>query len=324
MSFYMKFLLSKVRVAEDLVGVPASFMVTASQQLVGFTMFLLLIGGSRLIGRPYTPKALASRKEFLLVLALSISFSLNIGLNLLSLSLVPLSLTMIIRACTPLSTALMQSVLQRKKQDISPGEWACMCVGVFCATAVVIAQSGGPTGKASFAFFFGVAMSVTSLFSGGLDFVFKGILGTSVKLNAIDTTCYMALPVALFTSLLGSVLVKPVSATWAARFAPSMSDFSVFVKLWQVNPAIFGYVILSGVLAFIYNTFVTFLIVKLSPATAAFAGNFNKAATILLSLVIFRELAPGVRGLVIVGAVLGNIVAFTTYNVLRKKRLSGK
>jgi len=167
-------------------------------------------------------------------------------------------------------------------------------------------------------------MSVTSLFSGGLDFVFKSILGTSVKLNAVDTICYMALPAAIFTSLLGSALSKPVSATWAARFAPRMTDLSVFVKLWQVNPGIFGYIIMSGFLAFCYNVFVTFLIVKLSPATTAFAGNFNKAATILLSLVIFRELAPGIRGLVILGAVFGNIAAFTTYNVLRKRRLSAE
>ncbi|CAK0902751.1 unnamed protein product, partial [Prorocentrum cordatum] len=70
MSFYMKFLLAKVRVAENLRGVPASFMITTSQQLVGFTLFLLFIGVSRLLGRPYKPKRLTSRKEVLLVLAL--------------------------------------------------------------------------------------------------------------------------------------------------------------------------------------------------------------------------------------------------------------
>jgi len=104
-----------VHVASDLIGIPASFLVTSSQQLVGFGAFVLLVLLSRLVGRPYRPKILKSYKEYLLVLALSISFSLNIGLNLLSLSLVPLSLTMIIRACSPLSTALMQSVLMRKK-----------------------------------------------------------------------------------------------------------------------------------------------------------------------------------------------------------------
>jgi len=321
MSLYMKFLLSKVHVASDLIGIPASFLVTSSQQLVGFGAFVLLVLLSRLVGRPYRPKILKSYKEYLLVLALSISFSLNIGLNLLSLSLVPLSLTMIIRACSPLSTALMQSVLMRKKQDIAWREWLCMCVGVVCASAVVVAQSGGVQGGASFAFYFGVAMSVTSLFSGALDFVFKGVLGTgSVKLNALDTTCYMALPVAVFTTALGAVLRKPVSTSWAGHFTPRMTDVEVFRRLWEINPAVFKWVLLSGLLAFMYNTFVTFMIVKLSPATTAFAGNFNKAATILIALLILERGVSGPRGLVVLLAVLGNITAFTFYNVLRKRR----
>jgi len=111
-----------------------------------------------------------------------------------------------------------------------------MLAGVACAAIVVIARSDGLCGTASFAFFFGVAMSVTSLFSGALDFVFKGVLGTNVKLNALDTTCYMALPVACLTGIIGSVVAKPVSSSWAASFTPHMTDWSVFVKLWQVNP----------------------------------------------------------------------------------------
>eukprot|EP00930_Biecheleria_cincta_P103131 TRINITY_DN95060_c0_g1_i1.p1 TRINITY_DN95060_c0_g1~~TRINITY_DN95060_c0_g1_i1.p1 ORF type:complete len:462 (+),score=82.58 TRINITY_DN95060_c0_g1_i1:37-1386(+) len=321
MSFYMKWILSKVKVASDLVGVPASFLVTASQQLVAFGLFIVFMLGSRLIGKPYRPKILTSRTEFLLVLGLSLSFSLNIGLNLLSLSLVPLSLTMIIRACSPLSTAFMQALIMKKKQDISAAEWCCLSVGVFCACAVVVAQSGGPSGKASFAFFFGVAMSVASLFSAGLDFVFKGVLGTNVKLNALDTTCYMALPVAFLTSIFGAILSKPVSSSWAARFAPRMTDLAVFQKLWEVNPGVLGCVLVSGLLAFVYNIFVTFLCVNLSPATAAFAGNFNKSATILLSLLVLEgTMMNGPRGLVTVGAVLGNIVAFTLYNLLKKQR----
>mmetsp|Transcript_121734 Transcript_121734/g.344320 ORF Transcript_121734/g.344320 Transcript_121734/m.344320 type:complete len:504 (+) Transcript_121734:2-1513(+) len=323
MGFYMKWVLSKVQVAENLVGVPASFLVTASQQVVGFLLFSALIAVSWLIGRPYKPKALASNKEYLLVLALSLSFSLNIGLNLLSLSLVPLSLTMIVRACTPLTTSFVQMMVMRQRQNISAGEWACMSVGVLCATAVVIAQSGGSMGSASFTFFFGVAMSILSLFCGGLDFAFKGVLGSSVKLNALDTTCYMALPAAFFTSLIGFFVSKPVSDTWALQFAPRMTDLEVFGRLWQVNPAIFGWVALSGCLAFVYNTFVTFLIVKLSPATTAFAGNFNKAATILFSLLLLEgTLATGFRGRVVLAAVLGNIAAFSFYNVLKSRRQS--
>eukprot|EP00971_Amphidinium_carterae_P097353 1926310-Amphidinium_carterae.1 len=37
------------------------------------------------------------------------------------------------------------------------------------------------------------------------------------------------------------------------------------------------WLLFSGVLAFGYNIFVTYVIQKLTPATTAFAGNFNKA-----------------------------------------------
>lgn len=320
MSFYMKWLLSKVQVASDLMGVPASFLVTASQQLTGFALFCILIIGSRLVGKPYKPKMLASRKEWLLIVALSVSFSLNIGLNLLSLSLIPLSFTMIIRGCSPLSTALVQTAVMRKKSDLSAGEWACMVVGVVCAGWVVLAKSGGFSGSSSSVFLFGVAMSVGSLLSGGLDFVCKGLLGANVKLNALDTTCYMALPVAFLTSVLGAVIVKPVSSSWATRFVPNMTDWAVFGKLWEVNPHVLGYVLLSGIWAFVYNTFVTFMVQKLSPATTAFAGNFNKAATILVSLLLLE----GTRKPAVVLPVLGNIAAFYVYNVLQKRRKLAK
>merc|ERR1719203_1454405 len=102
---------------------------------------------------------------------------------------------MIVRGCSPLSTALLQSIFMQKKAGISAGEWACFVFGVLCASIVVLAQSGGMSGSASFAFFFGVAMCVASLLSSAFDFVFKGILGTSVKLNALDTVYYMSLPI---------------------------------------------------------------------------------------------------------------------------------
>jgi len=321
MNFYMKWILSKIHVAQNLVGVPASFLVTSCQQIVGFLLVMSLLLGSRLVGRPYTPKPLASSKELILVLLLSASFALNIGLNLFSLVLIPLSLNLIVRSCLPLSTALSQTLIQRKTQDISPGEWGCMVAGVLCAVVVVIAKSGGPAGSSSPAFYFGVAMVVASIFCGAFDMVFKSVLGTSVKLSPMDTTYHMALPVATFTALIGSAFAKPVSATWAARFGPTMTDIQVFKELWQLNPGVLGWVVASGVLAFCYNVFQTFLVVKLSPATTSFAGNFNKAATVLISLVFLEgRLPPGPRGKVLALAIVGNIAAFALYNALKGRR----
>lgn len=321
MNFYMKWILSKIEVAEGLKGVPASFLVTSTQQLVGLVCVLGLLVVSRAFGRPYTPKPLASGKELLLVLCLSASFALNIGLNLFSLVLIPLSLNLIVRSCLPLSTAVSQTLIQRKTQDISAGEWGCMIAGVLCACVVVLAKSGGPAGSANPMFLFGVAMVVASIFCGAFDMVFKSVLGTSVKLSPLDTTYHMALPVAVFTGLIGALFPKPVSASWAARFGSTMTDVTVFQELWRLNPSVLGWVAVSGVLAFGYNIFQTFLVVKLSPATTSFAGNFNKAATVLLSMIFLEgKLPPGPRGKILALAIVGNIAAFALYNKLKSGR----
>uniref|UniRef100_A0A7S1WSW5 Sugar phosphate transporter domain-containing protein n=1 Tax=Alexandrium catenella TaxID=2925 RepID=A0A7S1WSW5_ALECA len=320
MSFYMKWILSKVRVSKDLVGIPASFWVTSCQQLAGFLLVLGFIVGSTLIGKGYRPKQLASRKELLLVLLLSCSFSMNIGLNLLSLVLIPLSLTFIIRSCLPLSTAISQTLIQGKSQDISLGEWGCMVFGVVCACVVVVAQSGGAAGSASPTFYFGVAMAVCSIFCGAFDMVFKSVLGTNVKLSPVDTIFYMSLPVVCLTGLIGTI-PKPVSPSWAAQFGSRMSDLEVFKKLFELNPTVLGLVFASGCLAFCYNVFTTFLVVKLSPATTSFAGNFNKAATVTLSLIFLEgQLPPGIRGKALIAAIAGNIGAFALYNKLKSRR----
>ena len=167
-----------------------------------------------------------------------------------------------------------------------------------------------------------VAMCVISLVAGALDFVVKGFLGSTATFTALDTACYMAVPVAFITGILGSVATKPVPSTWASRFMPHRTDLAVFGEVWRVNPSVFYWIMLSGRLAFVYNTFVTFLILRLSPATAAFAGNFNKSATILLSLLFFEgRHKSGLRDVMVVVAILGNIAAFTLYNVLKKRRL---
>jgi len=320
MGLYMKGLLSAIKVLPNLKGIPASFFATATQQLVGFLIFMLILLVSRLIGRPYSPKSITP-KQFLLVVCLSVCFSANIGLNLMAMSLVPLSLTLIIRACSPLSTAIVQTLVMGKKNNLSGAQWSCLLAGVMCAAVSVIAQSGSPTAEASFAFFFGIGMSVLSLVSGACDFVIKAKLGTDVKLNALETTCYNALPVAVSCLIAGSIISKPVPKTWAAMYTPQMTDLGVFQRILEVNPGVLKWLALSGVLAFGYNTFTTFVIQKMSPATTAFAGNFNKAAAIMFTLIFIEKGgAPGIRGWIVRLAVVGNIISFTAYNIISKRR----
>eukprot|EP00929_Paragymnodinium_shiwhaense_P007683 TRINITY_DN111591_c0_g1_i1.p1 TRINITY_DN111591_c0_g1~~TRINITY_DN111591_c0_g1_i1.p1 ORF type:complete len:477 (-),score=88.73 TRINITY_DN111591_c0_g1_i1:162-1541(-) len=321
MTFYMKFIMSKIQVTSKLVGVPASFLVTSSQQVVIFLLFLVFLFGTRVMGKAYKPKVLASKKEYLLILILSASFAMNIGLNNFSLCLVPLSITLVIRACLPLSTAVTQTLVLRKETNISPAEWICMIVGVTCAVAVVVAQSGNAAGAASASFLFGIFCSVASVFCGACDMVIKSLLGTSLKLKPMDTIAYMAVPTAFFTFLIGSLWSSPVSTSWAANVAPNMTNLEVFRKIWELNPSVFLYVGLSGLLCFFYNNLQTFMAVNLSPATTAFAGNFNKAATILIALLFLDGRLPsGIRGVVVVGGILVNIASFTAYNILKKRK----
>jgi len=67
-----------------------------------------------------------------------------------------------------------------------------------------------------------------------------------------------------------------------------------------------------------YNVLQYGIVQTLSPAHTTFAGNFNKAATIVLSLLVGLESLPeGKWGPVMLFAVFGNIVAFTAFNVVK-------
>merc|ERR1719216_79976 len=66
MNLYMKAVLSQSMVDEELglKGIPASFLVTAFQQMAGFVLFWIGLGISRLTPYKYTPKVLTTPFEF--------------------------------------------------------------------------------------------------------------------------------------------------------------------------------------------------------------------------------------------------------------------
>jgi len=252
-------------------------------------------------------------------------FFLNTGLNLFSLTLAPLSVTIIIRSCMPLAAAVAQTIVLGR-QDISTREWLCMVLGVSCAALVVIAN-GGLSGSvtASRAFFIGVAASVSSVICGALDLLVKSVLGKSKKMPATETVLFQALPVALIATMVGFVFSSPVSPSWSAHFQPRITDWEVFRAIFQLKPIVLGFVAWSGVLACGFNLFTTKLVVRLSPATTAFAGNFNKAALTLLSLILIdSNIPPGYRGWLLLAGVIGNIAAFTCYNISKRGRKNKK
>lgn len=325
LNVYMKWLVSKVPIAPGLTGLPASFLVTGLQQLTAFGLFMLLLVGSRLLPgvKPYQPKSIRGRDR-LLVIVLALAFGLNVGLNNFSLVLIPLSLNLIIRACLPLSTAVSQTLL-RGRQDISGAEWLCMVAGVVCAAVTVVSNTHGKLVVGS-GLLFGICVAVMSTFSGAVDMVMKSVMGGDLKLSPVDSMCYMSVPALLFLLIPGIFWVHPITGTWAKYLGTThTTDLAVFMKVLALRPAVFAYAILSGVVAFGYNVFTTFLAVQLSPATTSFAGNFNKAAGILFSLLVLERWLPTDGwGLLTLGSILGNIAAFATYNSVRQARNAKK
>jgi len=321
MNLYMKNVLSRIIVDEELgrKGLPIGFLLTSIQQFVAFFAFCLFQVVGRIFSYDYEVKQLKTRKEY--VVCFSVAFALNIGLNNFSLSLVAISINMIIRSCLPLSTAISDLMLGlflgERKKTLGPTKWLLMLAGVgFAGLASYAKTQSKQSAEESAALLLGIIVLIASIFAGAANMVLASLLGTSMKLNPLDTTYYMALP-AGFTLLLPSLLVKhPVSA-WPNTGA--MTDWQILQEVMTVKPSVLLPVVVSGVLSFAYNSLQYYMVHKLSPTHATFAGNFNKAATIALSLTLGLEaLPPGNFGYLFLFAVVGNIASFTAFSMKKE------
>jgi len=319
MNLYIKSVLSKIVIDEEegLKGVPIGFLLSSVQQFIAFLTFCCFVVVGKVAGGGYQVKKLTTAREYFAVVCFSVTFALNIGLNNFSMSLVAISINMIIRSCLPLSTAISQSLLGsligKQQKPIPLVEWIFMLIGVGCAALATYAKNmSGSNTEESAGLGLGVICCVASLFSGALNMVLAGVLGSEMKLNPLDTTCYMALPAALVLLVPALVVYHPMGK-WPGF--PEMTDWQVLGEVLARKPSALLPVAFSGILAFIYNILQYSLVHKLSASYAAFAGNFNKAATVALSLALGLEALPsGGYGHLFLFAVIGNIVAFTAYS----------
>jgi len=325
MNLYMKEVLSNTVISEeeDLKGIPSAFAVTAIQQLVAFVLFGAFALVSQLTPRPYSPKQLSGKMEYLAVLLFSFSFTMNIALNNYSISLLPLSVNLIIRSCLPLATFISQRTAAKctgeSVKDASVLELSLMCAGVACAAVAVVASSNGSgnSDHSSASMLFGILVCVLSLFSGAVNLALAGVLGTSVSLNPLDTTVYMSVPAFLILCVPSFLYAHPV---WDGRV---VTDVQVLLKVWGECPHALALVGVSGILSLFYNVFQYGIVQSLSASYTAFAGNFNKAATIALGILVGLEQLPGGPwSAVLVIAVLGNIGAFTAFNFVKLRAKS--
>jgi hypothetical protein len=313
--------LSNQAIAEGKRGFPAAFAVTGLQQLTGFVLMMAWMAVSRFTPYPYVPKQLSSRMDYVAVLLFSVAFTANIALNNYSMALIPISVNLIIRSCFPLPTFLAQKLVSwctrdGRAKDSSWVELTLMLFGVLCACVAVVAKtrSSGAAPGESRQLVWGVTVCVISCFAGSTNLVLAGMMGSTLSLNEFDTVVYTALPAA---SLLIAAMSIPHFVQWGEDGA-TMTDWEILEEVLDNNRSVLVLAALSGVFALAFNLLKYGIVQRLSATHTAFAGNFNKAFTIVLTMVVGLEPYPTDGwGWLMVAAYVGNIGAFTAYNIAK-------
>merc|ERR1719367_22435 len=273
-----------------------------------------------------TPKKISSIKEVVSILIFGSVFAMNIALNNFSLGYVSIAVILIIRSCLPLTTFLSQQGLALGGlYDLKPCralEISLMVAGVFCACAFTITKincsSGGVQQGSNQAL--GCLMCIASLLCGSVNLALAGVLG-KMHMSVYDTVAYMSIPAFIF--LIPFCLIpKPVPGLWPKVLnKATASDFDILMWTSANAPSTFELFALSGVFSFAYNIIQFTIVHTLSPSATAFGGNFNKAALVLMTLLLpFLQVhalpkAPYIY--VIWGAVICNIAAFSYYSHLQ-------
>lgn len=320
MTLYMKQVLSNQAISDGRRGFPAAFAVTVLQQLTSFVLMMGWIILSRLTPYRYTPKQLSSRSDLIAVFLFSLAFTANIALNNYSVSLMPISVNLIIRSCFPLPTFLAQKLLSwytrdTRAKDSSPLELSLMLLGCLCACVAVVArtEAAGAAAGESQNLLWGVTVCVISCFAGSANLVLAGMMGSTQKLDEFDTVVYTALPAVL-------LLLVPMSIPHTVHWdgGTRMTDWEILSEVMESAPGVVHLAALSGVFALAFNLLKYGIVQRLSATHTAFAGNFNKAFTIMLAMMQGLEPPPADGwGWLMVVACLGNICAFTGYNLAK-------
>merc|ERR1712032_1278295 len=141
-----------------------------------------------------------------------------------------------------------------------------------------------------------------------------GLLGTSVKLDSAATVVYNSIPAACILAIPIMLVAHPIG--WSGQSDPR-TDFWVASQVWTHSKSTFAFAASSSLASLVYNILQFGIVQYLSATHVAFAGNFNKAATIPLAILVGIDSLPqGKWGpIMIIGAII-NIGAFTAYNMV--------
>jgi len=187
---------------------------------------------------------------------------------------------------------------------------------VFAGLATLAKSEASHAGNESKNLFLGVVTCGLSDVAAAINLILAAMFGSTLNppLNPVDTIFYMAVPCGLFLLPASMMFLHPVD--WPGF--GQLTDYEVYQKVMELSPFTMGWVIFSGLIAAGYNVLQYTVVQRLSAGHAAFAGNFNKAATIMISICMGLEALPGgVWSTVMLVAILGNIGSFTGFSLLK-------
>lgn len=326
-NLYMKIVLSSTTVSTELGmdGIPAAFFLTAVQQVITFFVCLICILGLRMSPWRRPIRRFTTRREWWAVLLFSFAFAANHGFNNFSLSLLEVSLNLVLRSCIPLMTISLQGLFKslgvrgygESVSKTTLAESLCMVVGVLFAAMATLSESRGNTSSPQHVMF-GTSMGVLSIFFAALNMLCAAELGSDLKVEPLDANCYCALPAAALLTVPMLLISHP---SWPGYVR--MTDWQVVQRVLNLSPETMTLVVVSGLMSVMYSFLQYWLIINLSAAYTAFAGNFNKALCIVVSVVLGVEQFPtGVWCFVMIGAVIGNASAFAGYGLMKSQELT--
>lgn len=333
MNFFMKYLFSHMalrthpeRLPTDTEGEPISevngfpgpIFWTSTQQFVAFICAISLVMCHRFTDGKfgYKPPALSTWHSIGQVGLLSVFFAVNIAMNNFSVSLLSLTANNMIRSCSPFTTALCATLCFGNTMCFE--EWAFMCLGMMFVFVTVLAGASDHSAENS-AFLLGSVLCFISTFAGAGMFIIAELAGkAAVKLNAVDSTCYMALPAAVFL-LPMFALPHVVDGHWAAGAMKGTHTDAKLVgtiddgKLWFM-------MVLGGIFAAGYNALQFFLVQKLSSTQTAFASLMSKGCTVLIDCLFIKEFSNPMQFWASILSAVGGLICFALFSRAKGQR----